>query len=706
MLKIQWKFIVVLLFFSLTPLLVVFMISRHGMKNLEQTLVDDTRNGMKTIVSRELEQAVESYSHVLMQEKKATEIGIYAACRDVERLLAGDSWSAIDVFFDRDYDNPDTAPSDYRPSEKYTRRLKDGRRIVLPASYEQMVVAAATGVDMNRHLDDVNRLSKLRDVFKDVYRYVGSELYRVYFTLESGVHFSYPGHGEFPGNFDPRKREWYLSALHEDGAAWTVPMVDASTGNMVFSASRKVYRPNGELAGVLGLDVLVKVVLKEHELSSQWSSNMRSFLTVMMKNMETGENELLILAEREKMMQRGPWEHNWLKFDNDEAMRKMIHSIEGGRSGFIETSYEGNESICAFSPMEDRMQFVVVVPMSVIEEAPKRAVQRVEELTHRQESLLLLTVLIVIIAVSIAAYKGAGSVTAPLAHAIEGWKRLVQGDFSVRLGVRFNDERDMMVEAFNELAPRLEEHLQLTRAMELAQEVQLNLLPDSNPRFSGLDVAGVSMYCEKTGGDYYDFVELAGNGKKRFLIAVGDVSGHGLSSALLMATARALIRIRATIPGGPARVVGDVNKMLARDTDRTAQFMTLFYSEFDPESRELTWVRAGHDPAILYDPAHDEFMDLKGPGLALGVDEHYVYEQRSITLGKGQVLLIGTDGVWEMHNAEGRMFGKENLKAVIRRNANAGAGDIIDAVKDALLEFKRSGRIEDDVTMAAVKVLE
>jgi len=133
--------------------------------------------------------------------------------------------------------------------------------------------------------------------------------------------------------------------------------------------------------------------------------------------------------------------------------------------------------------------------------------------------------------------------------------------------------------------------------------------------------------------------------------------------------------------------------------------MTLFYMTIDPGKKHIDWVRAGHDPAIIYDPARDEFEELKGSGVAMGVNEAFDYEEncrRGLT--NGQIIAIGTDGIWEAVNREGEMFGKVRFRDIIRKNAHAAAGDILNAVYSELNQYTRGQRSEDDVTLVVIKI--
>jgi hypothetical protein len=242
-------------------------------------------------------------------------------------------------------------------------------------------------------------------------------------------------------------------------------------------------------------------------------------------------------------------------------------------------------------------------------------------------------------------------------------------------------------------------------ALEVAEEVQQNLLPKEIPAINGLDIAAKSIYCNKTGGDFYDFLNISQTPDGKFNLVVGDVSGHGIAAGLLMATARALIRSRSAQPGTLSQIVSDVNRDLTLDVYDTGRFTTLFYLMVDPQNHRLKWVRAGHDAALLYDPASDEFEDLYGSGLALGWDENYQYEENEHPdLTEGQVIFIGTDGIWETFNSTREPFGKEPAKDIIRRNAAASADEIMNEILTALARFRQGLEPEDDVTLVVVKI--
>jgi len=243
------------------------------------------------------------------------------------------------------------------------------------------------------------------------------------------------------------------------------------------------------------------------------------------------------------------------------------------------------------------------------------------------------------------------------------------------------------------------------KALALAGEVQKSLLPQDQPMVEGLDIAGKNVSCDEIGGDYFDFLWRRDSRKGPCSVVVGDISGHGVDSALLMTTARAFLRMRASQPGTIAEIVTAMNRHLTRDVLETGRFMTMFYLTVDPGKNLLKWVRAGHEPALVYDPKADSFEELKGAGVALGVDGQYKYRQnRKTGMSDGQIIAIGTDGIWEAVDRAGEMFGKNRFRDVIRRHAAEPAGDILNAVYRELSRFTRGQKSADDITLVVVKV--
>jgi sigma-B regulation protein RsbU (phosphoserine phosphatase) len=148
--------------------------------------------------------------------------------------------------------------------------------------------------------------------------------------------------------------------------------------------------------------------------------------------------------------------------------------------------------------------------------------------------------------------------------------------------------------------------------------------------------------------------------------------------------------------------MGRLNRLLAADLDGT-RFMTMYLAMISADEGIIRWVSAGHDPAIVYDPTTASFEEIDGGELPLGVMDATEYIEQSYPLQPGQIVLVGTDGIWEMHNAAGEQFGKARLRDAIRDAASKSAADVVDVILSRLAEFRGECRATDDVTFVIIK---
>jgi sigma-B regulation protein RsbU (phosphoserine phosphatase) len=246
------------------------------------------------------------------------------------------------------------------------------------------------------------------------------------------------------------------------------------------------------------------------------------------------------------------------------------------------------------------------------------------------------------------------------------------------------------------------------KSLVLAGEVQKSLLPKTPPRITGLDIAGLSVPCEEIGGDYYDYLQPSAKAAPApgvLTVTVGDIAGHGVDSALLMATARAVMRDRYRVSGNLSKVVNELNHALITDFITTHQFMTLFALEIGRSHDTIRWVRAGHDPALLYRPDTDRFTELEGPGMVLGVERDVQFrESVEKNVPPGSIIALGTDGIWEAFNPAGEMYGKRRFKDIIRQNADQNASAILDHVYKDVHSFTEGLKPQDDITLVILKI--
>ena len=274
-------------------------------------------------------------------------------------------------------------------------------------------------------------------------------------------------------------------------------------------------------------------------------------------------------------------------------------------------------------------------------------------------------------------------ISGPVEALIAFMQRVGDGDLHAKADFHGAREFHRLSIALNKMITDLRDRLRLRQSLDIAMEVQQQLLPQHPPKVAGFDLAGHSTYCDETGGDYFDFLLFAEQNNDQVLVALGDVMGHGVAAALVMAGARAVLRDRAQTSGSLAALIGRLNRMIAADM-QGSRFMTMHLGMLDAKKGIYRFVSAGHDPAICYDRTTGKFHEQECSSMPLGIMDDVEYEEQEYpTLAPGQILFIGTDGVWEMPNAAGEQYGKQRLRDVISQTADQTAEQIAAAARSS-----------------------
>ncbi len=709
--RIRYKFFMVLLAFSLIPLIVVTAISRRHINSLGSTLADSARENLTQIVVRDLEQAAQNSADAISHDIDRLRLSLrYLADTTVHSLQQSPPHKAERIYTADDFKQPATAPPDPAYSWRYRRPIADDGMAATAVSKEYPVFVIPPPV-RNDPQAPWRRLSAIGTVMRTIYGFSGSLVYRVYLGLDNGVHVSYPGHAHFSPTFDPRKRPWYRQAIQRDDASW-LSYEDASTGRIVFTAGLPVKDDQGRILGAAAIDFLPKDFFKLSRLQTHWSDRTKAFI-VLPQSLEGREGELWVIA-RGGLTDEGGGEigdqplERLIQSDPDQ-LRALGRRLQTSDRGNAVIPIAGQDAIWAFAripqPIDETIHLLLIVPQTIVTTQAQRVSENVLTLTQRIYRITGIAAALILLFVILVGWLGARTIIKPLEIMLDAWRQLAGGDFSVRLNLRTGDERDTLAEDFNTIVPKLESHFNLRQSMALAHQIQQNLLPHIPPELPGIDFAGDSRYCDETGGDYYDVFKTGTAGEKCFALIVGDVSGHGVPAALLMTGTRSMIRSLSVLEKDLAARLTLVNRLLYPDTSDSGSFITLFYLEIDMALKQLRWIRAGHDPAIVYDPVRDQFSELGGRGMALGIQPEYEYRAEEAPLGaSGQIIVMATDGIWEAHNADQEMFGKDRVNAVIREYSHAAAATIRDQLFKAVTDFTE-GNQDDDITLAVLKVL-
>ncbi|MCM2286517.1 MAG: SpoIIE family protein phosphatase [Desulfobacula sp.] len=296
--------------------------------------------------------------------------------------------------------------------------------------------------------------------------------------------------------------------------------------------------------------------------------------------------------------------------------------------------------------------------------------------------------------------------TAAIKKVSEAANDLANGFFTEPLPILSGDEVGMLTDNFNKMTKQLKERMELKEAINLAMEVQQSLLPPAHFSYGNIEISGCSVYCDETGGDYFDIIEFPED-QGKICVAVGDVVGHGIGAALLMATTRALLRSRVTQKGSLSQIMNDVNRLLCMDVRDTGRFVTLFLLMVDVKKGEVQWVRAGHEPAMMYHPEQGRIIELKGEGIVLGLDKGWDYTQSAHgPVPEGTVILIGTDGAWEVENDSGKRLGKKRVEEVLQQSVSLSPAKIVESIVSETRQFRGEVHQKDDITLLALKFRE
>ncbi len=263
-------------------------------------------------------------------------------------------------------------------------------------------------------------------------------------------------------------------------------------------------------------------------------------------------------------------------------------------------------------------------------------------------------------------------------------------------------ERELSEAAQRRERKRAEEELRTNQEQfRVAREIQQRLFPKSAPQSEVFDIAGASYPAEATGGDYFDYLSMAGG---CLGIVVADVTGHGVGPALLMAETRAYLRTLALNARDAGDILTRANRVLAEDVD-FERFVTVILARLDPRSPSLNYASAGHPSGYVLDAAGQVKARLKRLGVPLGIQPDIDYAAGPvISLSAGDIVLLLTDGIEEAMSPENAFFGVDKILEVVRAHSGRTAGEIVEALYRAVRDFSQGLPQLDDLTVVVVKV--
>jgi phosphoserine phosphatase RsbU/P len=301
------------------------------------------------------------------------------------------------------------------------------------------------------------------------------------------------------------------------------------------------------------------------------------------------------------------------------------------------------------------------------------------------------------------------TITRSVANLYEATQFVKSGDFSHRIRVERADQLGALADSFNAMAESVNTLIQEQRARQrleheisIAHEVQSQLFPQQLPHVPGIELAAANKPARGVSGDYYDFLTL---GPTRLGFALGDISGKGISAALLMASAQAALRSLVLLDGGTAQstaqVVSGINRHLFLST-AADRFATFFFATYDSATQVFQYTNAGHPPALLV--AGDKVQKLDVGGMIIGAFDGVHYDEATIHVEPGSIFVAYSDGLVEPENVYGEEFGTQRLAEVAVRHRHASAQGIVDALLTAAEEWAGTAEQADDMTVIVARL--
>jgi sigma-B regulation protein RsbU (phosphoserine phosphatase) len=300
-------------------------------------------------------------------------------------------------------------------------------------------------------------------------------------------------------------------------------------------------------------------------------------------------------------------------------------------------------------------------------------------------------------------------ITEAVSNLYAGTTRIGEGDFEHDIPVKGNDQLADLGRSFNKMAVQLEQFVVVTREKErlqseiaIASEVQTRLFPLKPPSARTIEMLGICHAARMVSGDYYDYFTAADG---ELALALGDVAGKGISAALLMASIQSIMRTQLCDGNAavtPSNTVARLNRLLYANTS-PEKYATFFFGLYNDQTRRLTYTNAGHLPPLIING--DDYKFLEVTGSVVGAFPMLRYEEQTVPLGCGDLLVAYTDGITEPENAYGEDFGAERLADVVLRHRNCCPDEIVAKILEAVRNWDTSDEQADDMTLMIVRGL-
>ncbi|MDR3337591.1 MAG: SpoIIE family protein phosphatase [Treponema sp.] len=534
-----------------------------------------------------------------------------------------------------------------------------------------------------------------------------------YLGTESGISYRYSPSSDYNPGYDPRKRDWYITAMAgPDKAVWLDTYLD-SYGDICITCARTYRDSNGRIAGVVAVDIFLESII-EDILDLRVGIGGYAFL------LDRKGDYIAHPRYGEESFNTGPLT------GRDGSLQQAIRAMIGGDHRAYEVEDEGEERYLLSAPLNETGWILCFsIPVQEVIAPANETKAEIDVFTDDAQQYIrktladILLQFIIIFAVSailVVGFSFALSLTIirPIQELALSVKQIGSGNFESKIAVKGKDEIAELGNAFNKMILDLNEYIKnleimtaekerINSELSVAANIQSDMLPRIFPKFnnnSWLALFAQMEPAKHVGGDFYDFFYLNPE-ETELCFVIADVSGKGVPAALFMVIAKTLLRTHMLQSHDPALALKQVNTLLCED-NTLSMFVTAFICSLDLKTGILKYANGGHNrPLIAKAKGLYQFMELK-KGRPLGLLENSVYLPCELRIQPGDKLYLYTDGVNEAMNAEGRQLGNDVFLSAANEFYDLPPRQFDEAIRRTIGAFVNGAEQSDDITTLAI----
>ncbi len=607
-----------------------------------------------------------------------------------------------------------TALSEYMTAVYKNENNFKGKNLPLVPDTVMGVVSAkymlAPGISRTPDIDqELSLISNAEYMFAPIFK--NNNIFNnIYLGTNSGISYRYSKSNEYNASYDPRARDWYKTAMKNDGKSiWIDTYLDAF-GSICVTNAKTFYDENGQPRGVLAADITLKSMQDD---------------IISMKIGETGyafllDNKGNIIAHpKYNEINTKPLES--ATGDYLQAIRDIVSKPEGLTTAHID------DKLCyiAYSKLPTtKWSLAVVVEVDEIIKPAVETKKQIDEYTEQTQGYItktlreVLIVLVIVLAVSamiilVCSYLLSKTITNPIKILLSKVVKIGEGDLDTQIDDRGKDEIAELAKAFNKMTIDLKTYIKniskitaekerIGAELAFATKIQASMLPCIFPPFPAreeFEIYATMLPAKEVGGDFYDFFLVDDD---HLAVVIADVSGKGVPAALFMVITKTLIK-NSVYGKTPQEVFETVNQQLCENND-ASMFVTAFMGILEISTGEFTYVNAGHNPPLIKRANGDFAWLATKPGFVLAGMEDMSYSQDKIILGQDDVIYMYTDGVTEAVNRNDELFSNEKLLMDINKYKDCRLNELLSSIKSEIDEFADGAEQADDITMLALKI--